>query len=194
MPDFLSVLWQPRITMRRILDAQRYRWWPLALLAFCVTALRDPGNVKLTKMPPSVQPWLIVAGAIVGGALVGILIFYGLSWVAYFIGKAFEGTGSPREVRAAAAWGLAPMIVSGVYRIPLSYTVHDKADVLNPTACSAAVLLLTIEFLTFCWYVTIASGTIAEAHRFSAWRGLATVGLTWLSPLVIIIAAVLALH
>ena len=194
MPDFLAVLVQPRLTMRRILDAQRLRWWLLVLLAFCVNALRDPGNVKLTKVPPAVQPWLIVAGTVAAGLLISFALFYALSWVVYGIGKAFEGTAAPAEARAAAAWGLMPLIVSGIYRIPLSYAVRGNADTINPTACSGAVGLLTLEFLTFCWYLAVTSSTVAEAHRFSVWRGLATVALTWISPLVIVAAAALAMR
>lgn len=194
MPDFVAVLLRPAATMRRVLDQQRYRWWPFVLLAICVTALRDPANMRLTKVPADIPLPAIIAAAVLAGMLVGFLVFYGLSWVAWLVGRVFEGKGTPVAVRVAAAWGLIPIIASAIYRLPLAFWAARTVRGVDAMSCSTAAFLFFFEIVTALWYLYVASNTIAEAEAFSVWMGLATVILTWLSPVVIVIAAVLAMR
>jgi hypothetical protein len=121
------------------------------------------------------------------------------------VGRLFEGTGNARSVRSAVAWGLAPAIWAVLIRFPAALMGGNAnsraratggAFVLEPTrfagGCAMALVLLVIELAIFGWYVVVASSTLAEAHGFSPLRGFATLLLSILSPLVIVLAAVLA--
>ena len=197
MPDFIAVLIHPGATMRRILDQRRYRWIPLVLLAVAASALRDRDHSDLRKALPF-EEWWIVAGiialALAAGLAICLLLFYGFSWIPYLVGRAFEGTGDVREVRTALAWGLMPIIVSAVYRIPIAMWVGSQAETINPMACGALAIVGALELATMLWYGVVGSATLAEAHRFSFLRGLATLTLSLLTPIILTVTAALALH
>ena len=197
MPDFIAVLIHPGATIRRILDERRYRWIPLVLLAVAASALRDRDHSDLRNALPF-EEWWIVAGiialALAAGLAICLLLFYGFSWIPYLIGHAFEGTGNVREVRAALAWGLMPIIVSAVYRVPLALWLGSQVTTINPMACGTLAIAGALELATLLWYAFVGSAALAEAHRFSFLRGFATLTFGLLTPLIFTVAAVLALH
>jgi len=59
--------------------------------------------------------------------------------------------------------------------------------------CLTALLFGSLELSVAVWCLIVASRTIAEAHRFSAWRGLGTLVIVGITPIVIVIAAALSL-
>ena len=196
MPDFIAVLIRPRATMRRILDQRRYRWIPLVVLAVLASSIHDIKPREFLHVIPAEQTWMIVgiiAAVICAGLAICLLLFYGLSWITYFVGRTFDGTGEVREVRAATAWGLMPLILSAVYRVPLAFWLASQLVSINPMACGTMAIVGAAEILTLVWYAMTASACLAEAHRFSFLRGLATLAFTWLTPLILTLAAVLSL-
>lgn len=196
MPDFIAVLIHPRATMRRILDQRRYRWIPLVVLAGVSSSIHDVKPGGFLHAFPSEQLWMIVgviAAAIVAGLAICLLGFYALAWIGFFVGRSFDGTGDVREVRAAAAWGLMPIIASTIYRVPLAFWLASQMVSINPMACGAVAIVGAVEVLTILWYAGTAASCLAEAHRFSFLRGLATLVFIWLTPLILTLAAVLSL-
>ena len=197
MPDFLAVLIHPRPAMRRILDRGRYQWIPLVMMALIASAAGKIKPREILKAFPPEHRWALAwinIGAIVFGLLICVLLFYGLSFIAHFVGRAFEGTGAIKPVRAAAAWGMMPLIVSVLYRLPLSLWMTSSADNVNPAACGAAVIVGAVELATLIWYAYVGSACLAEAHQFSFLRGFATLAFTFLTPLILTIAAILTFH
>ena len=194
----------PRTTMRRILDSpSRNRLLPLVVLA-AASAFTGDANKNVRIAPAG---WLITACILILTVCVTVLVFYLLSWAGYAAGKfLLEGKGTRADVTAAVAWGLAPSIWALLYRIPAAAIgltgsgthVSVGKDVLriDPSqisgGCVLAFLFGVLQLATLVWYVTVTSRTIAEAHRFSAWRGFGTLVIVGIAPLVIVIAGLLA--
>jgi len=207
--NFAAAGFKPRQTMRRILDAGRDRMIiPLVLLTGLSFIFGDADRTSFTSLEPDkrLKFTLIFAAAVVGGLLICLILFYLFSWAAYAIGRTMEGQGSARDVRSALAWGAVPFIWALLYRIPAviwfpvtktqvgtgGHTRFTFSPGMAGHGCMTAALLGILELTIVIWYVIVASNTIGEAHRFSSWRGLGTLLLTAITPLVLMIAAFLA--
>jgi hypothetical protein len=198
------VVW-PRTTMREILDDPRGRMiLPLVLLASfsgLIGNANQNARGSLSRVP---YAWFIVVAAMLGVMLLTVAFFYLFAWIAYLAGKFLEGRGSHADVRAALAWGLAPLIWALLYRLPATIAgpavgmgqmrADSEAWRLEPGtgSCLIALVFGLLEFTMFVGYVVVSSRTLAEAHRFSAWRGFGTLLIVGITPIVIIIAAVLS--
>ena len=205
--NLAAVMIRPRATIRRILDGNRDRLIiPLVLLAICSGYLGDIDRGSLEMLKQRQPPIWMLLGMLVGITLVLVAVFYLVSWAAYWLGRLMEGTGSPRDVRLAVAWGLAPGIWALLYRIPAAFLSSPQSlqtrlrvgDLkieggASAWGCALAVLIALLEGTVFVWWVAATANTVGEAHRFSSWRGLATVILVVVSPFIIILAAVLAM-
>jgi hypothetical protein len=192
---------QPRQTMRRILDQPRDRMViPLLLLAFLSAVFRDLSLSGLRQAATTTSPLLlavIITGVLMVVALVTLLLFVGLSWIVAGIGRFLGGQGRAREVRSAVAWGLAPFIWALLYRLPAAFFQPASAEGRALELAElfefggAAFAFALVEVLIIVWYLIVASATLGEAHRFSSWRGFATLMIALISPLILIVAAVL---
>src|SRR5688572_1189896 len=207
MTAIASIMIRPRATMRRILDAGRDRMViPLVLLATLSAILGDLDRSSLDAMRKlPVNFGLLAVGICVGVSAFFLLLFYVFTWIAYGMGRLLEGTATPREVRSAMAWGLAPNIWAILYRLPAVLLspgamesrlgVNEKRLVFNPDlmgmGCIGSVIFSALELTTLVWYCVVASKTVGEANRFSAGRGFGTLVLTGISPAIIMIAAFL---
>src|SRR5204863_3841381 len=117
---------------------------------------------KLSGVFPGTHPLTataVVALAIVGGALGWIVTLFIVSWIVTPIGRLMGGQGSFRDVRAALAWSMVPMVWSPIYRLPL--VLLGIGANLNPNAngrqavldfvsrggCSLLVLFLGFQIL-----------------------------------------------
>jgi len=217
MPVWLSTLGavavRPRQTLRRILEQPRDRMIvPLVLLAAASLALHDVRFAGIRRAFETHAPMRLslVAGAILLGivvvALLHLVVFYVLSWIAFGVGRYFEGSATIRDVRSAVAWGLAPIIWALVWRVPIAlfapmppggpnFQIGGAHLRVNPgmlaSGCGPALAVGILDLAVFVWYFAITSATLAEAHRFSGGRGFATLCLSLLSPLIIAAAAVI---
>ncbi|HEX6178523.1 MAG TPA: YIP1 family protein [Thermoanaerobaculia bacterium] len=204
MKRLATIMIRPRETMREILDSPGRRWVIPLVLATMISAVAGDFDVAGFRHAMQ-QKQLVFLGPVIilVGSLVTIGLVYLFSWVASIIGrKVLEGTGNAADVRAAAAWGLVPAIWALLYRIPAIFLVRrETADFgagsfrisrLMAEGCWAGLLMGTLELITFVWVVVLTSNTVGEAHRFSSWRGFATLLMTWSVPLVVLIAGVLA--
>ncbi len=207
--DLLTILYQPRETMRRILDAGPDRWAvQIVLLAFVCTAVSDADAGRLNQTFPGMKmvPVLaIVALTMILSALGWVLFLYLVGWVTTAIGRALGGEGTVADVRAAVAWAMVPLIWSVIYRIPATIfathfhytTMNSREMIFNFLAhggCSIAIVYFAVRFLVSLLCLYVASNTIGEAQRFSSPMGLASIALTLALPLAVAAAAVLAVH
>jgi hypothetical protein len=137
-------------------------------------------------------------------AMVALAWFY--SWVLYFIGRFLGGTGDFRRMRSAVAWGFAPAIWALLYRVPAAFwlspsstsvRVRNGAVNFDPgriaDGCGVALFFALLELGVFVWCAVVLSNTVAEAHELTAWQGLGTLALSALVPVVVAIAAFLAM-
>lgn len=202
------VIW-PRTTMREILDAGRDRMIvPLLLLATLAAFAGDVNNSTRRSLAFTSYAWLIVICALIVSVLVMFLAFYLFSWIAYMAGRfVLEGQGSQAAVRSALAWGMAPLIWAILYRVPVALFGPQQTGMIKAgnTAfrfdpgligggCVFAAIYGLLELAMITGWVVVSSRTLAEAHGFSAWKGFGNLVIVGLAPVVIIIAAVLALR
>ena len=135
------------------------------------------------------------------GILFMLLAYYVLSWSATLVGQWIGGHGRFREVRAAIAWGLAPVIWALLYRIPamlVALVTHDELGpprllidegriewsegILGTFDLGWFLILVALDFTVVVWYLIVASRTMGEAHRVSSWKGFAILLLAFIFP------------
>lgn len=198
---------RPRETMRAVLDHPPDRLMiPILLLTMCAGFLKDsdPSGFR-TAMATANMPRL---GAMIAAILVVVMLlllglFYLFAWIVYAAGRFLEGVADIRAVRSALAWGCVPLVWALPYRVmvlllwPASarpeVEVGDGTIRFNPDrlvdGCGAALIFSVIELALFVWYLYVASNALAEANRFSGWKGLGTLLLAAVAPLIVMIAA-----
>jgi hypothetical protein len=185
----MRVLLWPAETMRRVLASEPRYVLPLAIAASISSYLSD--------QPPLGRPFVILFNV---AALVGV--FYIFAALVYAAGKFIGGTGNARDVRAAVAWGLVPVIWAIAYRLPLAIwrprsmlvDIGDDGFRFGDAAaggCATAVLAVGAELIVIGWTLFVATNTVAEAHRFSWPRGLGAIAIAAVAPIVVVIAAIL---
>jgi Yip1-like protein len=206
--DLFTILFKPRETMRRILDA-RDRWTiQIVVLACICSETNDIDPRAAGELLPYLKFFSIAALAvliIVAIAISWVVILFVLSWLATFTGHLLGGTGTARNVRAALSWAMVPVIWSVIYRVPLAIYknqvdlrnvhVRDVRDVLlNFVAhggCALIVVVLALQIIFFVWSIFIATNTLAEAQRFSTEKGFVNLVITLAFPLLVIAGAII---
>ncbi len=126
---------------------------------------------------------------------------------AAFAGRKLGGVAGAKDVRAALAWGMVPVIWSVAYRLPiglLARRFHVESRNVDVTAvlldfmaqggCSIVVVYLAFQLAFAIWCIWVASCCLGEAQQFSSAKGFANVAITLAVPLVIAAAAVAAQH
>lgn len=209
--NLATVLIRPRTTMARILADPR-RGTVLLLFALAVVSgifgdFDAPMLQQIVHQSGGGKVALMVAGVTVGMIVLLTALFWFYSWVPYLAGRFLGGTGDIHGVRAAIAWGLAPAIWALLYRVPAAIwlapsaaatTMHMRRGTVafDPgrfsQGCGVALAFAVVEFLVLVWCVVITSHTMAEAHKFSAWHAFGALVISAIAPLVVAVAAFLA--
>jgi hypothetical protein len=208
LKDLVTILYRPRETMRRILDRPD-RWsLQIVFLAFVCASVNDIDIRHFTRILPGIHlmPGLAaLALAIIIGGFLWIATLFILSWIATVIGRQMGGEGNARDVRAALAWAMVPIVWSPIYRLPLvllgiganiNPNANARQEVLNFVSrggCSMLVLFFGFQLLFAIACVVLASFTVAEAERFSAQKGFLNVAITIALPLMLLAAAMFTL-
>lgn len=205
--DLLTILYRPRETMRRILDASGDRWTiQLVVLAYVCTSFSDVNLRGIEnilpglRLVPTMAAFLLV---MLLSAAVWAGILYLFSWLIAVIARLLGGTAPLRDVRAALAWSLVPMVWSVIYRLPMAF-YRNRFDVsggrtreavinfLAHGGCTLLLLVTALQLLLAVWLLFVASSTVAEAERFSTAKGFGTLALCLVAPVLIGIAAAVA--
>ena len=206
--DFVTILYRPRETMRRILDSGADRWAvQIIVLAFFCSQVNDPDLRNVNGVFPWMTPLGPAAITLLGMifmAAIFVLLLFAVSWPVTFVGRLLGGTGPNADVRAAIAWGWVPMIWSVFVRIPMAIYqarlhipahVQGREAILNLLAqggCALGVIIITLQTVLFGAWLYVTSFTVAEAQRFSSAKGFANVAIALGGPFVICAAAVIA--
>jgi hypothetical protein len=205
--DLITVLYQPRETIRRVLSmSDRWSWQIIALAAVCAS-VDDPDFRRLKASLPTLSTAsivLIAIGSVIGVVVGWIVMLFLLAWLAAFVGRVLGGTAPVRDVRTALAWSMVPVVWTVLYRIPFSFyryrylgdpnaAVREViANFLANGGCSLLLLILIIKVATMIWVLWIASAGIAEAQQFPTSKGAAIVAITIIAPIAVVAAAVFA--
>jgi hypothetical protein len=183
----------------------------LLLLAALAALLKDISFPALVAASATTGGWRlagIMAIAVVAVGLLTFACFYAFSFVVTHVGRLFGGEGKWPAIRTGLAWGLAPLVWAIVYRLPMTLAARPSVprihsgpagpllDVLGSSHSGWALtlILVVLEIVILLWILLLSSLGVAEAHRISYWNGLATLVLAASTPIVITIAAVLALR
>jgi hypothetical protein len=193
---WLSIWTRPRATIRQIVDTDpTYMVHPLVALGGVAQALDRASNRNLGDRLPLAG---ILALAIFLGpvfAMIGLYLFGALMrWTGSWLG----GVATTKEVRAAIAWGELPTVVSLLLWIPMLalfkeeiFTSESPQLESNLSLMVVLVGLGLVGLVLGIWQTVLLIKTVAEVHRFSAWKGLGTWMLSGLVVLVPVVMVVL---
>jgi len=185
LDPWISIWTRPRATLRQILDGDpRRSVFRLAALGGIAAAL------KLTTAPGTGDTHaaaVILAVAVAGGALGGALFLYVFTGLVRVAGGWLGGHGETPQVMAALAWACVPSIWGLLLWLPRAallgqetfHSVPPGIEGSPPASLFFGLLELTQTLVGF-WGFLIALKCVGEAHRFSAWRALATLVLAGL--------------
>ena len=171
-----AILSNPRATIRTIVDTHPAQGVILlaALTGAVQLYLRFWGFLDAIGTPA----FLSLILPLVVGALLGIAFLYLFAWLYRLVGKWLGGQASVVEVRAALAWARVPILIVMIPCLVL-FLIVPKFMVLKILFAIAAVSASVWAFVLTC-------RTLGEVHRFSSWRGFATlciVNLLLVTPL-----------
>lgn len=108
MSPLLTVWFKPGTTIERVLAAPtRLAVWPLAILVGIYSVVS-----QLISAAPRADlfDWRLLVGAIVLGALLGIVLLFVQAWLLRLAGKMLGGPAPVADLRALLAWGAVPQI------------------------------------------------------------------------------------
>jgi hypothetical protein len=217
MRDFAAVLIHPRETMRRILDRTREtgrdRAVPMLVLGAILAGFAhdfDISGVAEVIEENAVSSGLFIAALLIAAALVFYLLFHAFAWIVMVIARLFEGKGEIAAVRSALAWGMAPLVWSLLYRVPVAISlavseaagklshlrVADETFKIDPGVlahgCGLALLIGFLDLVVTVWTLVVSSITLAEANGISAGHAFAVVLISVFAPVIVLLAAALA--
>lgn len=183
-PDkpWLKIWTAPRGTMRAIVDADPTRH--VLFLAAVGGVSQSLDQASGNSMGDSWPIGLLVAGALLLGSLGGILSLYIGGALFRWTGSLFGGRANSEQVRAALAWSLLPRIAALVLWVPyLALYGQEMFTSYAPRVVSSPQPLLALSALDLAlgiWSLFLIVKTVAEVHRFSAWRALAALAMPFL--------------
>jgi hypothetical protein len=169
----------PRRTLRTILDSgDRRAVLPLAALLGVSQSLDQAANHDAgagAGLP------LILAAGLGVGAVAGPVVVLAAGWLVRWTGSWLGGAGTARDVRTALAWGQVPAVSALPLWIPVILAGGRHVFRVDPDLPASAAFTVLACGLAMAaaalWGAVTTVLCVAEAHRFSAWRGLASVSL-----------------
>jgi hypothetical protein len=206
--DLVTILYQPRETMRRVLDSPQRWWWQIAAAAAVATHIGDAEVVK-TTLPGFSRLALIGLGigGVIANAIAWVLLTWIFGWIAAGAGRMLGGNASGRDVRDALAWGLVPLVWSIFFRVPEAIYRHslmparrgvsERDMVLNVIAsggCSMLVVAMVAGLILTVASIWIATSTLAEVQRFTLPQAFANLAIAVIAPIAVIAAAAIAVN
>lgn len=185
-----STIWnRPAATIRAIVETDpAWHVVPLAMLTGVAgvfdRAARQGAGDRLSFQA-------ILAIAILGGPLGGLLGLYVSGWMLRLAGRWLGGTAGPDSMRAALAWSAVPILCTiPISIIRLVFIGRESFTGMMPDRDSHPALALA-DFTTWgvglvlrCWSFAILIRCIAEVQGFSARRALGSFMLTMLFALI----------
>ncbi len=174
---WISIWISPRKTVRYAIDNNMMKF---ALILALVAGVFDSLNVASQNNIGDVMsvPMILVL-AVVLGPMIGLIGWWIGAGIATIFGSWLSGTGTFADLKMAYAISYIPIILVGLLWIP-DLLVLGESLFIEDLDISAGKLIWPffsgfIGIVVGIWSFIITVKAIAEAHRFSAWRGLLTV-------------------
>jgi len=185
LSPWLEIWVRPRAAMRRILDTDPRRGvlalMVAAALVGAASLAAEPKIAVLLRVPSS----FLLGVAFVALPIWSIIGLYLFGFLIALTGRWLDGQGDAVAVRAALAWSRVPLIWGGLLAIPRLILVSapgaDAGDLTqNPGAALLQGLLGMLQLILGVWAIVVMLKCLGEAHRFSAWRALGALILSWM--------------
>lgn len=180
---WVSIWFRPRRTIRYLVDHRpgygvAFLAGMIGILQFMMHLLRaaDTGRIEMDSR--------VIAIAVLGGFLVGLLALYLLSALYRLTGQWFGGNAEGEDVQAAIAWSGMPIFFVLVIWFILFYKENLG---LYELPFPPALYPLLVSFFSF-WSLLLVCYTLAEVHRFSVWKSFFTILSGSLVLIVLIVA------
>lgn len=187
--SWVTIWTHPRATIRRIVDTDpHYQVAFLAMLTGALSVLESQwSRPPISAVPRTAAVWpLLVVGSVVGGAILGVVGLYINGFLLKWSGALLGGNATYAEVRAALAWAEIPSIVAialGILLILIGGAAPLPALGQSPPT-EPSVGSATMHAVLALWSFIITLKCLAEVHRFSVWRALASIVLLLIALLV----------
>src|SRR5947207_1222225 len=101
--DLATILFRPRDTFRRVLDAPARWWWQIAVATAIATSIDDADFNKLRTAFPFLRVNIflpIAIGAFVVVAAARVFFIWAAAWITYGAGRLLGGTAPVRDLYA----------------------------------------------------------------------------------------------
>ena len=184
-----SIWIKPRETVRYAIDNKTMKF--AVILALIAGVFDTLDGAVQNNLGDTMSITMIFVFAILLGPVLGVIGWWIAAVIAKIVGRWFGGTGTFADLKMAFAMSYIPIILGGVLWIPDLLILGKVLFVENFDISVGPLIWLFISgFISIVlgvWSFIITVKAIAEAHKFSAWRGLWTV----LIPSVLIIFVLL---
>jgi len=181
-----SVWFKPGDTIERVLATQPKQH--LLLLAALGAASHIVSNLVEKGLATALLDWRFLAGLVVIAGAFGILSLYVNALFLSWVGRIFGGRGSPAQMRAVFAWGMAPACLALViYLVTLTGLRLFAGDAANNSDSAAVVTgLQVIGLVLWAWMIIAMLAMLKRVQAFGWWRATFNLAVgTFLSALLI---------
>jgi len=197
LSPWFSIWTRPRATLRWILDSSpRRHVKTLAMLGGVASGMA----AARTEIAADLPPLAVLGGALLGGALGGLIGVYLMGVLLRITGRWIGGRGDWSGVRAAVAWSQVPAIWAILLWLPRVALLEGEVFHPDPAAVqdhpASAIALMLIELtqgVAAVWQFVVSLKCLGEAHSFSAWRSLLALILAVIAVVVPIVILALLL-
>ncbi|WP_342511838.1 Yip1 family protein [Sporosarcina sp. FSL K6-1522] len=172
-----SIWIKPRETVRYALNHKTMKF---AVILALITGVFDMLNGAVqNNLGDTMSITTIFVLAILLGPILGVIGWWIAAGIATIVGLWFGGTGTFTDLKMAFAISYIPIILGGVLWIPDVLILGEALFMENfDISVGSSIWLFISGFFSIVlgvWSFIITVKAIAEAHKFSAWRGLWTV-------------------
>jgi len=178
---FFGVFIHPRETTKLIIENKYYSFrMPFVVFNSFLTSLNPIFAFPLVAYLPFAEAFTVTVFLLFG---LGVLCFFPISRLIWWLGTKFEGKGTLEEVRTACALNYTPMIVAAFLKIILdlpalitllttttnlnNFTENDFLKSENPISG----FIVTVFAI---WSIVISIICLSEAHQFSVGKSIKT--------------------
>lgn len=172
---WVSMWTHPRMTIRHINEYNvRYRFFVLSTLYGWPAALQVAQSFGFSQSMPLLG---ILLSTLVVAPFIGMLWFYAVSGLLFWIGKWFGGVASFLSIRSAVSWSNITSLVFLVIWAGLILTfreslfLRDFAEtIINRFQAVTLLIMSSVQLVFFCWTVVLFLQSVAEVQGFSVWK------------------------
>jgi hypothetical protein len=198
---WISAWRRPRATIQHIIDTDPEK--QVVALAALSGIVQTFLNAISRSLGDQVALPVLLGLILIVGPILGVIGLYLWAVLLRWTGRWIGGNARTLNLRAAVAWGSAPMILGGIFLVPaLLIGGHELFTELTPRLeqrplrLIAVGLLVVLQAVTAIWSAIAMLKMIGQVQGFSAWRALGNsllAALVVFVPLFLIIVVVAAL-